>query len=32
MIVAEPLAINEGWTQFQPCELKVFVDGAACAI
>ena len=27
IIVTEPLTTNERWTQFQPGELKVFVDG-----
>lgn len=27
IIVTEPLTKNESWTQFQPGELKVFVDG-----
>ncbi|MFZ6645672.1 class II glutamine amidotransferase [Undibacterium sp. TJN25] len=30
VIVTEPLTTNENWTQFQPGELKVFVDGEAC--
>jgi len=29
IIVTEPLTTNEHWTQFQPGELKVFVDGLA---
>jgi predicted glutamine amidotransferase len=28
VIVTQPLTTNESWTQFQPGELKVFVDGA----
>ncbi len=32
VIVTEPLTNNENWTQFQPGELKVFVDGEACAM
>jgi glutamine amidotransferase len=28
IIVTEPLTTNEIWTEFQPGELKVFVDGA----
>lgn len=28
VIVTEPLTKNENWTQFQPGEFKVFVDGA----
>ena len=27
IIVTEPLTTNESWTQFQPGQLKVFVDG-----
>jgi predicted glutamine amidotransferase len=27
--VTAPLTVNEQWTQFQPGELKVFVDGQA---
>jgi len=27
IIVTEPLTTNERWTEFQPGELKVFVDG-----
>ncbi|GGC94354.1 class II glutamine amidotransferase [Undibacterium terreum] len=30
VIVTEPLTTNESWTQFQPGELKVFVDGEVC--
>jgi glutamine amidotransferase len=26
-VVTAPLTVNESWTQFQPGELKVFVDG-----
>ncbi|MDB5916569.1 MAG: class glutamine amidotransferase [Massilia sp.] len=29
IIVTEPLTTNERWTEFQPGELKVFVDGLA---
>jgi predicted glutamine amidotransferase len=29
VIVTAPLTTNEAWTQMQPGELKVFVDGAA---
>ncbi len=32
VIVTEPLTTNESWTQFQPGELKVFVDGEACTL
>ena len=28
VVVTAPLTVNETWTQFQPGELKVFVDGA----
>ncbi len=28
VIVTQPLTTNEHWTQFQPGELKVFIDGA----
>jgi predicted glutamine amidotransferase len=28
VIVTEPLTTNEKWTEFEPGELKVFVDGA----
>jgi predicted glutamine amidotransferase len=28
LIVTQPLTTDETWTQFQPGELKVFVDGA----
>jgi predicted glutamine amidotransferase len=28
IIVTEPLTTNERWNQFQPGELKVFIDGA----
>jgi glutamine amidotransferase len=31
VIVTEPLTNNETWTEFQPGELKVFVDGAPLA-
>jgi predicted glutamine amidotransferase len=31
VVVTSPLTVNEQWTQFQPGELKVFVDGAALA-
>jgi glutamine amidotransferase len=27
VVVTAPLTVNETWTQFQPGELKVFVDG-----
>ncbi|MES2106100.1 MAG: class II glutamine amidotransferase [Pseudomonadota bacterium] len=30
VIVTEPLTNNETWIQFQPGELKVFVDGDIC--
>ncbi|HTD04067.1 class II glutamine amidotransferase [Undibacterium sp.] len=30
VIVTEPLTNNETWIQFQPGQLKVFVDGAVC--
>lgn len=30
VIVTEPLTNNETWSQFQPGELKVFVDGDVC--
>ncbi len=30
VIVTEPLTNNETWIQFQPGELKVFVDGDVC--
>ncbi len=29
VVVTAPLTVNERWTQFQPGELKVFVDGEA---
>ena len=29
VVVTAPLTVNESWTQFQPGELKVFVDGQA---
>jgi predicted glutamine amidotransferase len=29
VVVTAPLTVNETWTQFQPGELKVFVDGSA---
>ena len=29
VVVTAPLTVNETWTQFQPGELKVFVDGRA---
>jgi glutamine amidotransferase len=29
VVVTAPLTVNEQWTQFQPGELKVFVDGQA---
>jgi glutamine amidotransferase len=29
VVVTAPLTVNEQWTQFQPGELKVFVDGRA---
>ncbi|WP_044528451.1 class II glutamine amidotransferase, partial [Herbaspirillum sp. B65] len=28
VIVTQPLTDNEVWTQYQPGEMKVFVDGA----
>jgi predicted glutamine amidotransferase len=31
VVVTAPLTVNERWTQFQPGELKVFVDGQALA-
>jgi glutamine amidotransferase len=31
IIVTEPLTTNERWTEFQPGELKVFVDGLPLA-
>ena len=31
VVVTAPLTVNETWTQFQPGELKVFVDGQALA-
>ena len=29
VVVTAPLTVNESWTQFQPGELKVFVEGQA---
>jgi predicted glutamine amidotransferase len=31
VVVTAPLTVNEQWTQFQPGELKVFVDGQGLA-
>jgi predicted glutamine amidotransferase len=31
VVVTAPLTVNETWTQFQPGELKVFVNGRALA-